>query len=64
MVINLKTTFRMHFLDILSYCGSNFIYRKVSNISRTLVGTKIVDQSDVVGASPVSAAPNTSSFST
>ena len=37
-------------------------YRKTSNISRTLVGNKIVDNSDVVGASPVGAA--TSSFST
>ena len=33
------------------------IYRKVSNISHTLVGNKIVDHSDVVGASPVGAAP-------
>ena len=39
-------------------------YRKISNISRTLVGNKIVDHSDVVGASPVGAAPTTSSFST
>ena len=39
-------------------------YRKTSNISRTLVGDKIVDNSDVVGASPVVAAPTTSSFST
>ena len=39
-------------------------YRKTSNISRTLVGNKIVDDSDVVGASPVGAAPTTSSFST
>ena len=39
------------------------IYRKTSNISRTLVGNKIVDHSDVVGASPVDAAPTTSSFS-
>ena len=31
------------------------IYRQVSNISRTLVGIKIVDHSDVVGASPVGA---------
>ena len=31
-------------------CG---IYRQVSNIRRTLVGNKIVDHSDVVGASPV-----------
>ena len=40
------------------------IYRKTSNISRTLVGNKIFDNSDVVGASPVGAAPTTSSFST
>ena len=40
------------------------MYRQISNISRTLVGNKIVDHSDVVGASPVGAAPTTSSFST
>ena len=41
------------------------LYHKASNISRTLVGNKIVDNSDVVGASPVgAAAPTTSSFST
>ena len=34
------------------------IYRKTSNISRTLVGNTIVDHSHVVGASPVGAAPN------
>ena len=39
-------------------------YHKVSNIRRTLEGYKIVDHSDVVGASPVGAAPTTSSFST
>ena len=39
-------------------------YRKTSNISRTLMGNKIVDNSDVVGASPYGAAPTTSSFST
>ena len=39
-------------------------YRQTSNISRTLVGNEIVDHSDVVGASPVGAAPTTSSFST
>ena len=39
-------------------------YRKTSNISCTLVGNKIVDQSGVVGASPVGAAPTTSSFLT
>ena len=48
-----------------------FIYKgqqptdiQVSNIKHTLVGNKIVDHSDVVGASPVGAAPTTSSFST
>ena len=40
------------------------MYRQTSNIIRTLVGNKIVDHSDVVGASPVGAAPTTSSFST
>ena len=40
------------------------MYRQISNIRRTLVGNKFVDQSDVVGASPVGAAPTTSSFST
>ena len=39
-------------------------YRQVSNIRRTFVGNTIVDHSDVVGASPVGAAPTTSSFST
>ena len=37
---------------------------QTSNISRTAVGNKIVDHSDVVGASPVGAAPTTSLFST
>ena len=42
-----------------SYCPN---YRKTSNmiIRRTLVGNKIVDHSDVFGASPVGAAPTTS----
>ena len=39
-------------------------YRNTFNICRTLVGNKIVDNSDVVGASPVGAAPTTSSLST
>ena len=39
-------------------------YRKTSNISPTLVGNKLVDNSDVAGASPVGAAPITSSFLT
>ena len=37
---------------------------KVSNIRCTLVGNAISDHSDVVGVSPVGAAPTTSSFST
>ena len=43
------------------YCG---MYRKISNIRRTSVGNKIVDHSDVVGASPVGTAPIISSLST
>ena len=39
-------------------------YRKTSDIRRTFVGNNIVDHSDVMGASPVGAAPTTSSFST
>ena len=39
-------------------------YRKTSNMRCTLLGNKIVDHSDVVGASPVGTAPTTSSFST
>ena len=39
-------------------------YYQISNISRTLTGNKIIHHSDVVGASPVGAAPTTSSFST
>ena len=40
------------------------MYRQTSNIRRTLEGNKIVDHSDVVGASPVDAAPNASSLNT
>ena len=39
-------------------------YRQISNIRCTLVGSEIVDHSDVVGALPVGAASTTSSFST
>ena len=44
--------------------GSSQTYRQVSNIRRILAGNKIVDHSDVVGASPVGASSTTSSFST
>ena len=37
--------------------------RQTPIISRTLVGNKIVDHSDVVESSPVGAAPTKSSFS-
>ena len=40
------------------------IYRQTSNTKRTLLGKMIVDNSDVVGASSVGAAPTTSSLST
>ena len=39
-------------------------YRQTSNIKRTLVGNEIVNHSDVIGASPLGAAPTTYSFST
>ena len=50
--------------EIALRCMPQNNYRQVSNIRRTLVGNKIVDHPDVVGASPVGAAPTTSSFST
>ena len=39
-------------------------YHQISNARRTLADNKIVHHSDVAGASPVSADPTTSSFST
>ena len=51
----------------LSQQSLNYIenyYRKTYNIRRALAGNKIVEHSHVVGASPVGAAPTTSSFST
>ena len=43
--------------------GINEEYHQTSDINHTLVDNKIVDHSDVVGASPVGATPTTSSFS-
>ena len=40
------------------------VYHQTCNISHTLVGNIIVDNSDVVGASPVGAAPTTFELST
>ena len=53
-------------LTEISEIDSQFITRKnkhcqTSNISRTLVDIKIVDHLDIVGASPVGAAPTASS---
>ena len=51
-------------LKLVAVLDKGSTYRQVSNIRCTLVDNKIVDHSDVVGASPVGAAPTTSSFST
>ena len=40
------------------------MYRQTSNTSRTLIGNKLVDHSDVDETSPVGAGPTISSFST
>ena len=39
-------------------------YRQIPNIRRTFESNQNVDHSDVVGASPVGAAPTTSEWST
>ena len=62
------------FDDLIWYCSlilnttlryvTAIYYCQVSNIKHILVGNKIVDHSDIVGALPVGAAPTTSSFST
>ena len=52
------------YIGIIIFPHTDNTYRQVTNIRRTLVGNKIVDNSDVVGASPVGAAPTTSSLST
>ena len=59
------------FMQIKMYCMHHIRnwyvgqwYCQTSNIRCTLVGNWIVDHSDVVGASPVGAAPTTFSFST
>ena len=51
------TGYKNSFYELTMYCQN-------SNIRRTLAGNKIVDHSDVVGASPLCAAPTTSSFTT
>ena len=55
----------LEFYEVAGPAGLYRIKLKVGHcIRRTLAGYKIVDHSDVVGASPVGAAPTTSSFST
>ena len=51
-------------IHLTQWWPQGYIYRQVFNMRRTSVGNKIVDLSDVVGASPVGAAPTASSFST
>ena len=61
-------SYHSHFAILLIFAlclwTGNNLYRKISNIRHILIGNKIVDHSDVDGASPVGAAPTTSSFST
>ena len=56
---NLQNLWSTLFLLMACHC-----YHQTSNIRHTLVHNKIVDHSDVVGASPVGADPTTSSFLT
>ena len=57
------TECRYQLHGLLKYMWSQQItYCQTSNISHTLVGYKIVDHSDAVGAALVGAAPTTSSF--
>ena len=59
LVYNVK--FAHGFVHLVS-CSHIVSYRETFNISRTLVGNRIVDHSDVIEESPVDAAPTTSSF--
>ena len=54
--------FITHALELTSLILS--YHRQTANMSHSLDSNKFADHSDVVGASPVSAAPTTSSFST
>ena len=59
---NIVLYWQVNIAQLLS--PTKWSYRKISNIRRTSAGNTIADHSDVVGASPVGAAPTTSSFST
>ena len=49
---------------VFGWMHIKYMYFQTSNISHALGGNDIADHSDVVGASPVGAAPTTPSFST
>ena len=55
--------YKIHNIELCYWVLLTETYCQVSTISRTLVGKEIVDHSDVVGVSPASAAPTTSSSS-
>ena len=61
--INLKVSSQAIFFVLVKQ-PRKYDYHQSSNIRHALAGNKIVDHSDVVGASPVGAAPTTSSFLT
>ena len=61
--LTLTTNFGSH-AQMVTKFGSPILATKFGFVPDCLVGNEIVDHSDVVGASPVGAAPTTSSFST
>ena len=63
-LINMFLIIRVAMATIETTLEINIKYRQTSNIRRTFVCNIIVDKSDVVGASPVGAAPTTSPLST
>ena len=63
-IINILFDIKQHYMCAAIKQCKICTYRKISNISRTLVGNKIVDHSDVVRASRVGAALTKSSLST
>ena len=52
-----------HFLYLIHQEKTNTMYRRTSNIRRTLVGNELVNHSNVEIASPVGTDPITTSFS-
>ena len=62
MVSIVKSCEQKEITVFMLYLHRKIIYRQTSNIRRTLVDSINADRSDVVGASPVGAAPTTSSF--